>query len=216
MIKAMKNIKIKVCGMKFPENIAALRNLDIDFIGFNFYERSLRYIGDMDHVITAKIPSNIKKVGVFVNSDIDTILELQNYYGLDYVQLHGDETPDFCNELFSQKILIIKAFQIDEKFNFNILNEFEKYCSYFLFDNKSNTYGGSGKKFSWDILKNTNSKKEYFLSGGIDISDTTVINSFKDKGINVFGVDINSKFEIEPGRKDIIKISDFINKLKTN
>ena len=201
--------------MKYPENIEELVKLSIDFIGFNFYDKSPRYLYELTEDIQKSIPGNIKKVGVFVNAELDDIIEIKRKYALDFVQLHGDESPGYCKYLYVNNVSVIKAFQIVSDFNFTELNDYEKYCSYFLFDNKSNAYGGSGRKFNWDILKKyDNTKLPYFLSGGIDLEDVDDIEGLKCGRINIFGVDINSKFEIEPGKKDINKISEFINKLK--
>jgi phosphoribosylanthranilate isomerase len=211
----MQKIRIKVCGMKYPDNIKKLVKLPIDFIGFNFYDKSPRYLNEITDDILKLIPDNIKKVGVFVNAELDDVIDIKKKYALDFVQLHGMESPGYCKYLYVHGIKIIKAFQIIENFDFFELNDYEKYCSYFLFDNKSNAYGGSGKKFNWDILKKfDNTKLPYFLSGGIDLEDVDDIEGLKCFRINIFGVDINSKFETVPGRKDVKKIAEFINKMK--
>jgi phosphoribosylanthranilate isomerase len=211
----MKQIKIKVCGVRSPSNLAELSKLDIDYVGFNFYEKSPRYVSENIEELSAGLPKKIKKVGVFVNSDLDEIIELKRKYSLDYVQLHGYESASYCKFLYVNNIAVIKAFQIKDNFEFKQLNDYEKYCHYFLFDNKSKAYGGSSRKFDWDILKKyDNTKLPYFLSGGIDSDDIKDIKTLKSKGINIYGVDINSRFETEPGTKDVCKVLEFTNKLK--
>ncbi len=128
--------------------------------------------------------------------------------------MHGDETPDFCAYLFKQNIKISKAFQVDEDFDFKILDVYKDVCNYFLFDTKTKHYGGSGRKFDWDILSGYDNEKPFFLSGGIDIDDVQNIKQLK--GLNIFAIDINSKFEIEPGLKDVGKIGVFMEELRLN
>lgn len=209
----MKNIKVKVCGMKESDNIKQLSALDIDFIGFNFYEKSKRYINDLKASDIDSIPASISRVGVFVNDDIVNLLDKFKAYKLNYVQLHGDESVDYCNALFEMNIPLIKVFRLENKADMDEIVKFKPYCKYFLFDSKTPLYGGSGAKFKWEILNDYSLDIPYFLSGGIDINDVDEIKLLKQKSVNFFGIDINSKFETEPGIKDIDKISVFINKL---
>ncbi len=207
-------MKIKICGMKYPENIEHLALLKPDFLGFIFYEKSKRFVGDDLLIKDLHIDKNTQKVGVFVNASHEYILENIKKHDLDLVQLHGDETPDFCAYLFKQNIKISKAFQVDEDFDFKILDVYKDVCSYFLFDTKTKHYGGSGRKFDWDILSDYDNEKPFFLSGGIDIDDAQNIKQLK--GLNIFAIDINSKFEIEPGLKDVGKIGVFMEELRLN
>ena len=207
-------MKIKICGMKYPENIEHLALLKPDFLGFIFYEKSKRFVGDNLLIKDLHIDKNTQKVGVFVNASHEYILENIKKHDLDLVQLHGDETPDFCAYLFKQNIKISKAFQVDEDFDFKILDVYKDVCSYFLFDTKTKHYGGSGRKFDWDILSGYDNEKPFFLSGGIDIDDAQNIKQLK--GLNIFAIDINSKFEIEPGLKDVGKIGVFMEELRLN
>ncbi len=207
-------MKIKICGMKYPENIEYLALLKPDFLGFIFYEKSKRFVGDNLLIKDLHIDKNTQKVGVFVNASHEYILENIKKHDLDLVQLHGDETPDFCAYLFKQNIKISKAFQVDEDFDFKILDVYKDVCSYFLFDTKTKHYGGSGRKFDWDILSGYDNEKPFFLSGGIDIDDAQNIKQLK--GLNIFAIDINSKFEIEPGLKDVGKIGVFMEELRLN
>ena len=204
--------KLKVCGMKYPDNIRQLLELKPDFIGFIFYKKSKRYVGHNLNIKKLNIPESIKKVGVFVNTTIGDIKEKIKEYQLDFVQLHGDESPEFCKKLKQTGIKINKAFQVDEDFNFSVLKRYETVCDYYLFDTKTKLYGGSGKKFNWKILEKYDNQKLFFLSGGIDLEDVDAINKLKN--LNIFAIDINSKFEIEPGIKNIKKIEKFIGLMK--
>lgn len=204
--------KLKVCGMKHLKNIEALVKSKPDFIGFIFYEKSKRFVGDELDISKLNTPKSIRKVGVFVNSSIEYILENFKKNKLDLVQLHGNESPEFCNKLYKKDIKISKAFQIDEDFDFSALEAYHGVCDYFLFDTKTKLYGGSGKKFNWKVLEKYDNKKPFFLSGGIDLEDTGAIKSLKK--LNIYAIDINSKFEIGPGLKDIEKIKQFKEALK--
>ncbi len=190
--------------MRDKENISELMTLKPDFIGFIFYDKSKRFVADFPQI---EIPSTIKKVGVFVNETIEEIVEKVNKHKLDFVQLHGDETPDYCEKLALQNIKIIKAFSVDENFDFLATKPFEKCVSLFLFDTKGNNYGGNGVKFNWELLQNYTGKTPFLLSGGISKKDATEINKFKHP--TFLGIDINSGFELEPGLKNIKEIKEF-------
>ncbi|WP_456421288.1 phosphoribosylanthranilate isomerase [Lutibacter sp.] len=218
-------MKIKVCGMRNKENVSSLLALKPDFVGFIFYNKSKRFVTDFPQV---KFPSTIKKVGVFVNENIEKVIATVERYKLDFVQLHGNETPNYCNEILnshlersrkivseSHKLKIIKAFSVDKNFNFNKTKQYEEVCNYFLFDTKGTNYGGNGIKFNWGILQNYKGKVPYLLSGGISKEDSTEIVSFlrRQESKLCIGIDINSGFEIEPALKDIEKIKEFKNNL---
>jgi len=204
-------MKIKVCGMRESENLQSLIALKPDFIGFIFYKKSKRFVADFPKVIFSK---GIKKVGVFVNESVEEVLRLVNKHQLDCVQLHGNESAEYCrklrhSELVSEPIQldIIKAFSVDENFDFSITKQYEKYCNYFLFDTKGNNYGGNGVKFNWELLENYTGNTPFLLSGGISKEDVFLIKNFKH---NAFaGIDINSGFEIEPALKNINEIKEF-------
>ncbi|WP_298355501.1 phosphoribosylanthranilate isomerase [Runella sp.] len=202
-------MKIKVCGMRDKANLAELIELKPDFIGFIFYDKSPRYVGDLlDEKLVRSISKPIKKVGVFVNSNPDYILRIAKKYDLQYVQLHGHETPDFCRNLKSRGVNVIKAFSIDESFNFASLNNYKPHCDYFLFDAKGSDPGGNGIAFDWDILKRYQDReKPFFLSGGLSLEN---IAKVKELGIKIYGLDVNSKFEIAPAVKDIEKLRQLI------
>jgi phosphoribosylanthranilate isomerase len=201
-------MKIKVCGMRESENISALLALKPDYIGFIFYDKSKRFVAEFTQI---EIPSSIKKVGVFVNETIEEIIEKVNQHTLDFVQLHGNETSEYCEKLAAKNIKIIKAFSVDENFDFSAIKTFEKHVSLFLFDTKGNNYGGNGIKFNWELLQNYTGKTPFLLSGGISINDAEEIKSFKHPAF--LGIDINSGFELEPGLKNINEIKEFKNLL---
>lgn len=203
-------MKIKVCGMRNTENILSLLALKPDFVGFIFYNKSKRFVTDFPQVNFHK---GIKKVGVFVNETIDEVLKKVTEYQLDCIQLHGNESVKYCNKIRLSKLVsesnvkIIKAFSVDEKFNFNTTNEYQEVCDYFLFDTKGINYGGNGVKFNWGILQKYEGKTPFLLSGGITKKDADEIKIIKHSAFE--GIDINSGFEIEPGLKNINDIKEF-------
>ncbi|MDO9595485.1 MAG: phosphoribosylanthranilate isomerase [Lutibacter sp.] len=201
-------MQIKVCGMRDKENISGLMTLKPDYIGFIFYNKSKRFVTDFPQI---EIPSSVKKVGVFVNETIDEIIEIVKKYKFDFVLLHGDETPDYCEKVALQNIKIIKAFSVDENFDFSAIKPFEKHVALFLFDTKGKNYGGNGIKFNWDLLQNYKGKTPFLLSGGITKNDAEEIKKMKHPAF--LGIDINSGFEIEPGLKNIKEIKEFKNRL---
>jgi phosphoribosylanthranilate isomerase len=199
-------MKLKICGMKYPNNILEVSELLPDYLGFIFYKKSSRYFdGEIP-----KLSKSIKKVGVFVNATLEEInLKIEKYH-LDIIQLHGDENPEFCKNLKHQNIEIIKVFSVNDEFNFEELFPFEDVCDYFLFDTKGKLPGGNGITFNWEVLKKYNSKKPFFLSGGIGIEE---IEKIKILNLPIYAIDVNSKFEIEPGLKNIQLCKDAINSI---
>jgi phosphoribosylanthranilate isomerase len=196
-------MKLKICGMKYPGNILEISQLHPDYLGFIFYEKSARFFdGELPN-----IPKSVKKVGVFVNASLAEIQEKTKKYDLDGVQLHGDESATFCENLKQSQVEIIKVFSIDNNFDFEVLKDFESVCDFFLFDTKAKLPGGNGITFDWQILEKYNSTKPFFLSGGIGIEeikkivDSLCCNESKKK-LPIYAIDVNSKFEIEPGLKN--------------
>lgn len=189
-------MKLKICGMKYPENIMEAAQLQPDFLGFIFYEKSTRYC---DAEIP-KLPETIQKVGVFVNASLDFILTKIKQYDLQLVQLHGEETPEFCHLLKHINVRIIKVFPVDDHFDFDQIQPYENTCDYFLFDTKGKWPGGNGITFNWQILEKYPSRKPFFISGGIDLAAIEKIKKLKTP---VYAIDVNSKFENEPGLKNI-------------
>ncbi len=205
--------KIKVCGMRDRENIDAIAGLKPDYMGFIFYGKSPRYIGDdYSPENIHHLPSTIKKTGVFVNASEQEISKSVARYELDGVQLHGNETPELCLMVKQMGVEVIKAFLVDEEFDFAVLRPYTEVCDYFLFDTKTKGFGGSGHKFNWSILDNYDNNKPIFLSGGITQNDVEDILNLKH--INIYAVDINSRFEKEPALKNVDMVSEFIQKVK--
>jgi len=204
-------MKLKVCGMKYQDNILEVSALNPDYMGFIFYEKSPRRISEP----APEVPKNIKKVGVFVNASTDTITKNIDEFGLNVVQLHGDETAEFCKNIRTKNIEIIKVFSVKNNFNFNKLKPFEAHVDYFLFDTKGPNPGGNGYCFDWSILENYDSKTPYFLSGGIGLEEIETLNEFKNSAAakQCYAIDVNSKFEIKPALKDSIKLKKFIERL---
>jgi len=202
-------MKIKVCGMREKDNIAALCQLPIDFIGFIFYPKSSRYVESLPNV---ELPKVMKRVGVFVNASIEEIEQRVNLFDLDFIQLHGDETPEYCQTLKTKGYQLIKAFAADSSFDFQLLEAYEAYCDFFLLDAKGESYGGNGVQFDWRILENYQSNKLFFLSGGIDLGSIAAIRALKIP--QLYAIDVNSKFEIKPGLKDINKVKNLTSNMK--
>lgn len=203
-------MKIKVCGLKYYDNLQSIISLGADYVGLIFHESSPRYASnnlspEIKHINTAK------KVGVFVNASLNDILNKIKVYQLNLVQLHGNESPEFCNTLKKQ-IQVIKAFPVLNTLNLSLLQKYSDSVDYFLFDTKTPTHGGSGKKFDWRILNTYTLPKPFFLSGGISLEDA---NEIKNLNIpSLFGIDINSRFESEPGFKNTELVKQFINQLQ--
>ncbi len=199
--------------MKYPDNILEVGSLLPDYMGFIFWDKSARFFDG----IIPELPKSIKKVGVFVNASFDEIIRKIKKYDLQAVQLHGQESVAFCLELKSKieaPIEIIKVLSADENFDFEVLKPFEAVCDYFLFDTKGKLPGGNGTTFDWKILENYPSTKPFFLSGGIGIDELTEVKQVLKSNLPLFAIDINSKFESEPGLKKIALLNSFISDLK--
>lgn len=208
-------MKLKICGMKYPDNILEVGSLLPDYMGFIFWDKSARYF---DGVIP-QLPKSIKKVGVFVNETAEIILAKAQKYDLQAIQLHGQESVAFCQDLRENlkqvQIEIIKVFSVDAAFDFEVLKPFETVCDYFLFDTKGKLPGGNGTTFDWKVLEKYPSSKPFFLSGGIGIEEIEAVKEIAKTNLPLYAIDVNSKFEIEPGLKNIEKLDRFKNNLKT-
>lgn len=199
-------------------NTLEVATLDPDYLGFIFWEPSKRYFdGNIP-----KLPASIKKVGVFVDAPLEEIRKKVKEYKLQAVQLHGKESPEFCSDLKKStsdrskaleenSLEIIKVFSIKDDFDFSNLAPYENVCDFFLFDTKGKLPGGNGFTFSWEVLKNYPSSKPYFLSGGIGLDEIEKIREFQQRPESKYchAIDVNSKFESEPGLKDIDKLKEF-------
>lgn len=208
-------MKIKVCGNRDLNQLKELQKLEIDYAGMIFYPQSPRYVlKELTGKDVRDLNLSIPKVGVFVNATEEEIMQQIEDFGLDMVQLHGDETASFCSRI-SDQIKVIKAFRIaDNEANIDwLVKEYDEVCDYYLFD-KANAglYGGTGEKFNWNLLKNSVIKKPFFLSGGISSQDAEALKTFRHPFF--YGVDVNSRFEKEPGIKDMKLIKKFVNQLK--
>ena len=205
----------KVCGITQLKQLQQLDGLDIDFAGLIFYKDSPRYVGDKIAAADLKNSDfDLKKVGVFVNADYDEIMQVVEDYGLDVVQLHGDESPELCEEL-SEEVEVIKAFKVkDSKTSIDeMVADYDEVCDYYLFDTASSDLeGGTGKQFDWKLLTKAKIEKPFFLSGGIGVDDIAKVKAFKHP--DYYAVDINSKVEKEPGIKDMALVLQFRQGLK--
>lgn len=220
--------RLKVCGMKYPENIGELAALPLDYMGFIFWEPSSRFV---DSEIP-ELPGHIKKTGVFVDAPVDEVVSKIREHDLRAVQLHGKETPGFCKQIKTKcqdepfgsaqdklrqdvsankktDIEIIKVFSIKEEFDFDILKPYEEACDYYLFDTKGKLPGGNGYTFDWSVLKNYPSQKPFFLSGGIGLDEVEKIKEILKTDLPIHAIDVNSRFEIKPGLKNIGKVKVF-------
>ncbi|MBR4592250.1 MAG: phosphoribosylanthranilate isomerase [Elusimicrobiaceae bacterium] len=204
-------MKVKVCGMRDAENIREVEASGIDMMGFIFYPKSPRYVSERP----AYLPQKCKRVGVFVDATVDAIRQHIADYRLDIIQLHGHESPDFIRSLRSlcgDSIAIIKAFNIATKEDLDATAPYAGLVDYFLFDTKGPSVGGNGEKFDWSVLDAYNGDTPFLLSGGIGPDDAETLNSpLSTLNSHCIGIDLNSRFEIEPGNKDIVKLKTFLN-----
>jgi len=198
--------------MRESANISELLKLSPDFMGFIFFAKSKRDVADsLDAELLASFPDSTQKVGVFVNAELDFVKGKVEQFGLDMVQLHGDERPEYCFDLKSKGIKVIKVFSVAESFDFNQLEAYKPYVDFFLFDTKGKERGGNGVQFDWLILKGYDQEIQFFLSGGIDLENLEQLSELK--GMNLHAIDVNSKFEIEPGLKDVGRLKELKERL---
>ena len=206
-------MQIKICGLRDPENIREIAALQPDFMGFIFYPNSPRYVGQLDAGSLTSLPTSIKKTGVFVNENLENILTAISKYNLDAVQLHGADNKKLCRKIRQEaKTMVIKVFPIMDASNFRVTGDYEDVADYFLFDTKTDLYGGSGQKFNWNILQEYTGNKSFLLSGGIGADDVKALRAIEHPLLA--GVDLNSKFELKPGLKNVALLKQFIDELK--
>ena len=195
--------------MREPNNIEALSDLQPDYMGFIFWAPSSRYV----ETTTPELPTAIKKTGVFVDASVDYIQSMVQQHDLQAVQLHGEETPNYCQLIQGFGVEVIKAFSIKNTFDFSTLEAYENSCDFFLFDTKGSLPGGNGFTFDWSLLKEYPSKKPFFISGGIGLENTKAIKELLNTNLPLFAIDVNSKFELAPALKNIDALTQFKNKL---
>jgi len=208
-------MRVKVCGITQVEQLSILPEIGAAFAGLIFYPKSPRYV--LRHLTTSQIKkeANTNKVGVFVNASIEEVLQMVDECRLHMVQLHGDESPRYCEKL-ADYISVIKAFRISETDNINWrIKEYSNVCDMYMFDTEGAGYGGTGKKLNWEKLQDVVVGKPYFLSGGIEPTDVEKLKEFltRSESKALFAIDINSKFETLPGIKDIELIKNFTDQL---
>jgi len=208
-------MRVKVCGITQVEQLSILPELGAAFAGLIFYPKSPRYV--LRHMTTSQIKkeANTNKVGVFVNASIEEVLQMVDECRLHMVQLHGDESPRYCEKL-ADYISVIRAFRISETDNINWrIKEYSNVCDMYMFDTEGAGYGGTGKKLNWEKLQDVVVGKPYFLSGGIEPTDVEKLKEFltRSESKALFAIDINSKFETLPGIKDIELIKNFTDQL---
>lgn len=199
--------------MRDPENSSGVVAALPDFLGFIFYSKSKRFVGfEPSTEILAVIPDSVQKVGVFVDETPEKVMEIVASWKLDVVQLHGNESPEYCQQIKNSGMVVFKAFSVDEQFDFAAMKAYSGVCDYFLFDTKGQLPGGTGQKFNWELLENYRGDVPFFLSGGIGPDDLEVLRNFKHPRWH--GIDINSGFEISPALKDVEKVSGFIEEIR--
>ena len=197
--------------MRDAENIREVEALGIDLIGFIFWSKSSRYVSEKPDYL----PTKCKRVGVFVDEDIETVKRIAEEYSLDYIQLHGKESPDYLRGLRSvcgDSITTIKAFNIATAEDFDQTAPYENLANYFLFDTKGKSVGGNGEKFDWSVLSAYRGETPFLLSGGIGPDDAGRVNKFCHK--RCIGIDLNSRFETAPGFKDIMALRRFLKNVR--
>lgn len=204
------NSIIKVCGMTEADNIRAIEQLGVDMIGFIFYPKSPRCLCEKPQYL----PLRAKRVGVFVNESKENILMYTDRFSLNYIQLHGNESPDYCRTLHNNGLRLIKAFSISLPKDLFDVSDYDGLCDYYLFDTKTPQYGGSGNQFDWNILHRYNGSTPFLLSGGINPYSVKAINEFHHP--RLAGIDLNSRFETAPGLKDVERIEIFLKELRNS
>ncbi|WP_031533499.1 MULTISPECIES: phosphoribosylanthranilate isomerase [unclassified Bacteroides] len=198
----------KVCGMREAQNIRDVEALGIDWMGFIFWEKTKRNVAHKPDYL----PEKCKRVGVFVDADIDFIEQKQKDFGLNIIQLHGNESPEFCNMVKKRLgTTVMKAFSFKTAEDVAKTNEYEGACDYFLFDTPTPNAGGSGKMFDWSLLESYKGNTPFILSGGIGIGSVEALKAFSHN--KWAGIDVNSKFEVEPALKDVELLRSFFESL---
>lgn len=210
-------MKVKVCGMRDADNIRKVEGLGIDMMGFIFWPKSSRYVSERP----AYLPTKCKRIGVFVDQPIEEVAQIARDYALDYIQLHGHESPDFIRQLRSlcgDSIATIKAFNIATEEDFKATAPYKDIVDCVLFDTKGKSVGGNGEKFDWSVLSSYEGLTPFLLSGGIGPDDVDSIKEFfsvdnPTPAAQCIGIDLNSRFETSPGLKDVHSLRSFLSQL---
>lgn len=205
---------LKVCGLRHPQNIEAVASMEVDYLGFIFYPGSSRYVGKHLPASWLKQASfAAQKVGVFVNASAEDMLKAVEHYGLDLLQLHGQEPPARCQHLNERGVSVIKAFSVGESFEFAQLEAYQPFCEAFLFDAKGKLPGGNGHAFDWKLLRAYPLQHPFFLSGGLGLDNLEQVSALAELPLQA--VDVNSKFEEAPGLKAIDRLHTLTTTLST-
>lgn len=208
-----RNMLIKICGIRYPGNLREILSVSPDLLGFIFYSGSPRYVGGSLSASDLKeVPPGIKKVGVFADEKPDRIIKTVKLFMLDMVQLHGDESPAVCNAVKLAGVDVIKAFRIRDDFDFENTTPYSGSCKYLLFDSGGKSPGGNGIRFNWEKLRGYKGETPFFLSGGIKPESVPDLNAFYHRSMT--GIDLNSGFETEPGKKEVPLLREFIKTIR--
>jgi phosphoribosylanthranilate isomerase len=206
-------LKIKICGMREAGNVRDISGLMPDYMGFIFYPGSKRYAGRLSPQEVRDLPASIKKVSVFVNASREEIIPTCRAYSIRILQLHGEESPELCQSFREDGYRVIKAFRVGQSLDVKEIERFTNACDLILLDTSAEGFGGTGKKFDWKQLKQYTPELPFFLSGGIDPGDAEMIMEIDIP--QLYGVDLNSRFEIKPGLKNTEELENFIRKIRT-
>lgn len=195
-------MQVKICGMREATNLRAIAGLNPGWLGFIFYKKSARYMSDtLSPARVRNLPPAIRRVGVFVDADLAEVQAVASAYGLDYVQLHGHETPAYCQQAHDLGLPVIKAFALDNTFDFSQLAAYVPACALFLFDTKGALPGGNGVAFDWQVLQAYQGPVGFLLSGGLGPANLDELLHFEHPYLS--GYDFNSHLETAPGLKDV-------------
>lgn len=206
-------MKVKICGMREAANILAVADFNPDFLGFIFYNKSPRYVSDaLDTALLRSLPGSVRTVGVFVDEPLPELLATATRYGLDYVQLHGHETPAYCQAAHAQQLHLIKAFSIGDSFDFSTLAAYAPYCEFFLFDTKGTQPGGNGTAFDWGVLAAYQGPTPFLLSGGLGPGNADELRQFQHP--KLAGYDFNSHLETAPALKNVAATRQLLAQLR--
>lgn len=202
------NLLVKVCGMTDADNIRAVERLGVDLMGFVFYPPSPRRVCGLP----AYMPVRALRVGVFVNETEENVQAYADRFGLHYIQLHGSESPDYCRTLRARGLRLVKAFSISSAEDISRTSDYDGLCDYYLFDTRAEGYGGSGRQFDWHLLRHYRGETSFILSGGIHPGSSSSLKEFFHP--RLAGIDLNSRFELSPGLKDVEHLRDFIRSIR--